>query len=148
MIRLQMIRMNSAMNGMMSSSDSVAAKHQLVRFVAVGALNTGVGYSVFLVLALGLGVNPAVSNTISYAIGLTIAYLLYRRFVFGATGSTHANVGRFISCFFFAFGLNQAVLNLLIYFAGWAAPIAQIFAMVTYTVVFFVLNKYVVFKAL
>ena len=97
------------MNRIISFRASAVAKNQLVRFVAVGALNTSVGYAVFLLLALGLGVHAAVSNAAAYAVGLTLAYFLYRDFVFDASVSSHTTVWSFIACFVISFLLNQAV---------------------------------------
>ncbi len=37
---------------------------QFVRFVAVGCVNTVVGYGVFFLLAVGFGVHPSLSNAI------------------------------------------------------------------------------------
>jgi putative flippase GtrA len=136
--------MNAAMNPYKVVRGLGVAKNEFVRFLVVGVLNTGVGFGVFVLLTLGLGVNPAISNAAGYAVGLTIAYPLYRNLVFAVKTHSSSNVLSFILCFAISFLLNQAVLNSLIY-AGVPGYISQIFAMATYTLVFFLLNKYVVF---
>jgi putative flippase GtrA len=122
------------------------ASLQFVRFVAVGLVNTLIGYGAFAVLYRGLDVPPLAANAISYAVALSIAYWLYRLFVFAADRHRGGSVVRFAVCFVVAFGLNQAVLYGLLT-TSCPAMLAQVGAMATYTLVFFVLNKTVVFVA-
>ena len=90
---------------------------------------------------------PEVSNAIGYAAGLAVAFVLNRVFVFeGARLSIAAGV-RFAVSFGIAFALNQAVLVALTRGAGMAPELAQVFAMVCYTVIFYFLNKHFVFHA-
>lgn len=61
-------------------------RSQLVRFVAVGAVSAVVDYGILvLLMQLGLGHTPA--KACSFVAGTTTAYLLNRRWTFGAAGS-------------------------------------------------------------
>jgi putative flippase GtrA len=119
---------------------------ELSRFIVVGLINTAFGYAIFWLGLRMLGLPAQLANTLSYAISLCLAFVLSRAFVFRDTatkGSTAA--WRFLVAFATAFAINQAVLWLLLALS-WRAEIAQVGAMVSYTVVFFILNKFFVFR--
>ena len=120
---------------------------ELLRYGVAGAVNSLVGYGVFILALDGLALQPQWANAVGYAIGLCMAFVLNRYFVFaGARFSWNAAM-RFLLCFGVAFAVNQLVLAGLLH-AGLAGPrIAQLFAMAAYTVVFYVLNKHVVWVA-
>lgn len=122
---------------------------ELMRFALVGVVNTLFGYAVFWVGLRYLGLAPGVANALSYAVSLGLAFVLTRAFVFrgAARAPAAAAAWRFALAFALAFGLNQAVLWLLLHGVGWPAEVAQIGAMVSYTVVFFALNKFFVFRS-
>jgi putative flippase GtrA len=53
---------------------------EFARFVAVGLVNTGIGYGVFLLLLPTVGYQPAYAA--AYLVGIVVAYLLNSTFVF------------------------------------------------------------------
>jgi len=66
-------------------SDSNAAQRsssptQFARFLVAGAINTAVGYGVYLLLYAALGYEAAYAA--AYAAGIVVAYVLNSRFVF------------------------------------------------------------------
>ena len=122
---------------------------QLFRFALVGAANTLIGGCVILLLQGPFRWSPALANAGGFAIGLTIAFLLNRSFVFRAAGARSSQAMRFLVTVVVAFGLNELVLSLAV------APsravtgstiAAQMAAMATYTVVNFVLCRFWVFR--
>lgn len=129
-----------------TAGERALALRELGRFLVVGVLNTAFGYAIFWFGLHVLGLSAPVANTLSYAISLCLSFLLTRRFVFRATAApAHAAAWRFVAAFAIAFAINQAVLRLLLAL-DWRAEIAQLGAMVSYTVVFFILNKFLVFR--
>ncbi|WP_064565157.1 GtrA family protein [Kosakonia oryzae] len=115
------------------------------RFITSGIINTLVGYFVFFICYKFIELSPAISNAISYAFGLVCSFILSATFVFSKTNQLRKRSIKFIICFFIAFMVNQLVLWFLsssinIYFS-------QIFAMASYTIVFYILNKYFVFSS-
>lgn len=54
----------------------------LLRFLAAGGINTLITYAIYLSALWFLGWSYAYSYTLSYAVGLVLAYLLNRNFVF------------------------------------------------------------------
>lgn len=121
-------------------------KGEMVRFLLVGVLNTVAGYLIFLGGYWGLGLNAYLANMLAYLIVVIAAYFLTAKFVFRRQIVTSGFL-QFIICFFIAFSINQVVLMSAVELTPLRPEIAQVFAMGSYTCVFFVLNKWVVFKA-
>ncbi|GGD09493.1 GtrA family protein [Aquisalinus flavus] len=124
---------------------AAAAGPQFVRFVVAGIANTVFGFLVFWIANQGLGWHIALANAAGYALSLVLAYLLNRFFVFSDQIAVKGSVALFLACFAAAFVVNQAVLWGVDALSGWHPGIVQLIAMASYTLVFFLLNKLVVF---
>lgn len=122
-----------------------AMLHQFLRFGLVGMVNTAVGLSVIYALMLGLGVSPALSNMAGYAVGLCVSFVLNSRWTFRDRMSLSGAL-RFLGAFAISYAANLACLLALIGPAGIAPEIAQLAAMVVYTLVFFLLSRLFVFR--
>ena len=120
---------------------------ELLRYLAAGLCNTLAGYLVFLGVLHGLAWPVALANVISYAVGLLVAYVLNRTFVFRDAAHTPAALAKFLAGFAVAFGVNAAVLYAAHALLHVRAEVAQLAAMAAYTVTFYVINKYVVFAS-
>lgn len=122
----------------------------IARFGLVGLVNTAIGFAVVLLLDPILGVPPALANAASYAVGITVGFLLSRNFVFRSRAGLSATGLRYLIAALGAFALNQLVLRLagLALGAGSVQHIAaQLSAMAVYSAVFFVVCRLWVFKA-
>jgi putative flippase GtrA len=119
---------------------------EILRYAIAGSANTSIGYGVFLAMLLWANLRPELANAVGYGVGLGAAFALNRLFVFkGALFSLGAFV-RFSIGFVSAFSLNQAMLLYLVSVLDIRPEIAQVFAMITYTVFFYLINKYFVWK--
>lgn len=133
---------------------SPSLSRQFVRFVIAGAINTAIGYGLFLVGHFALALHASIANGVAFALSLVIAYWLYHRFVFrpdsqnppNDTSKDPAQPLRFAVSVAGAFALNQGVLWLGLA-VGAPAPISQLAAMASYTASMFALNKVFVFRA-
>jgi putative flippase GtrA len=83
----------------------------------------------------------------SYVFALAVAFILYRLFVFEGARISTASAARFTIAFFAAFIANQVVLVTCIRVAGIEPEIAQIFAMIAYSAIFYLLNRHFVFAS-
>jgi putative flippase GtrA len=83
---------------------------RMLRFGAVGCLNTALGYTVILGgLALGLG--DIASNASGYAAGLVLGFFLNRQWTFNtADGFRSGTLQRYAMIFVVAYGANLAVV--------------------------------------
>ena len=124
---------------------------QFVRYGVVGVINTCVGYAIFWIGLRGFGLVPHVANAISYALSLCLAFGLNRCFVFtsapSAARTARHTAWRFALAFCGAFSLNQTILWALLHGSALAPELAQLCAMVGYSVVLYLLSKFFVFRA-
>ena len=132
------------------ATEQLALHHQLVRFVAVGVLSACVDFGIlWLLMRAGLGHTPA--KAISFIAGTTTAYLINRRWTFGATGSKKAFVGVLVlygSTFVVQVGLFSLLYPWLD--SRWGYTPAQVIAFViaqgVATTVNFIVQRAVIFR--
>ncbi len=121
----------------------------IARFGLVGLVNTAIGFAVVVLLDPILGLPPALANAASYAVGITVGFLLSRGFVFRSRTELPATGLRYGVAALGAFALNQAVLHVAgLALGGGAAQhiAAQLVAMAIYSVSFFLLCRLWVFR--
>ena len=117
---------------------------ELFRFVLVGLFNTAFGYVLFIGFLWGVGLNEFAASAAAYLIAVIVSFFLTSKFVFNHVYEFN-KFAKFMICFMFSLGANQFVL-LFFSQTGLLRPeIAQIFGMGTYTIMFFALNKWLVF---
>ncbi|MES0198452.1 GtrA family protein [Mesorhizobium sp. M0011] len=83
---------------------------RMLRFGAVGVLNTALGYATILAgLALGLG--DIASNATGYAAGLILGFFLNRQWTFNREGGFRPGTAqRYVIIFVVAYGANLAIV--------------------------------------
>lgn len=111
----------------------------------VGAINTLVGYGAIFAATVG-GLSPYAANALGYGLGFLCSFLLHRRWVFAAGGHALRQFRRFLGAFALAYGLNLAVLHVLLRLD--AAPVAaQIAAALAYLPCMYALARGWVFRS-
>lgn len=119
-----------------------------LRYGLAGVFNTLVGFSIILVLDLGLGLDSHLANAVGYAVGICVSFVLSKVFVFKARKTTRSAPLRYVVAVAAAFALNQGVLTLakLVLPTGalWSVA-AQGSAAVSYTAALFLLSHFWVF---
>ena len=121
---------------------------QVVRFVVTGGLAAVVDYGLYQLL-LAAGLQLSVAKALSFVVGTTTAYLINRRWTFRAGGSraTFAKVmGLYALTFVVQVGLN-AVLVRVLPEAWWRITLAFVLAQGTATVINFVVQRTLIFRA-
>lgn len=117
---------------------------EVLRYGIAGLINTALGYGIFLGVLAWTRLSPQQANAIGYGVGLSVAFLLNRYYVFAHARLSFEAALRFVVCFMIAFALNELVLTLLLRAWHMRSEIAQLFAMATYIIAFYMLNKHVV----
>ena len=121
------------------------ARDQRIRFLAVGATNTLVGYLVFSAFTLwvfaDLPLGYLLSLALSYVVGISLAFVLYRRFVFPVHGHLVRDFARFVSVYLVAIGINAAALPLLVEVVRVPPLLAQLLILLVTTLLSFFGHK-------
>jgi putative flippase GtrA len=130
-------------------------KDQRVAFLLVGGFNTGFGFVLFVAFDLTVGqwLDTEVNETIgslgtlfcAHVIGVLIAFVLYRRFVFVVHGHVWRDLARFWSVYLVSIGINAVVLPILVNI-GWNRILAQLSILVVTVAISYVGHKRFSFK--
>lgn len=127
----------------------ISADHR-ARFVAVGVTNTAVGYAVFVashvLLFASLAAGYMLALVVSYAVGICVAFVLYRRFVFRDDGPWWRSLPRFIGVYVVSIALNAVLLPILVAGAGWNPIVAQAVCIVTTTLLSYAGHRWFSFR--
>lgn len=114
--------------------------HSLVRFLAVGVLNTLLSAVLMFLLYDGAHLGYWLSSAVSYAVGAVVSFFLNRRFTFQSSTSLPKTALRFALtvtvCYLLAYSLAKPLVVAVC--AGflpsdWAERAAMLFGMVLYT---------------
>ncbi|MFO7612038.1 MAG: GtrA family protein [Clostridia bacterium] len=118
----------------------------MVRYGAVGLVNTGVTAAVIFLLKL-TGIHYVFYTLAGYAVGICVSFFLNRRFTFRKTEKKAAGqVIKFISVTVSLLLLTQLLQYLLIDVSGFSETAGVIAGMVFYTGTGYILNRIFVFR--
>lgn len=99
-------------------------RDQRIAFLIVGAINTVVGFVIFIICSVTLGhvidrrfgkvVGSLVTVGISHVLGVLFAFVMHRRLVFRVRGHVLRDLARFWSVYLTALGINIVALPVLV----------------------------------
>lgn len=112
----------------------------------MGVVNTIVGLAVIFAAKAFLNFGDVAANAFGYAVGLTVSFFLNKAWTFGYKGEIVATAIRFLGVFVVAYFFNLSTVLVLIHWAQINAYLAQTLGVPCYTVVFFLLSRYFVFR--
>lgn len=120
--------------------------YTMIRYGMVGLVNTGVTAAVIFLLKL-TGIHYALYTLAGYAVGITVSFILNRRFTFRKHDhKAGGQLAKFLTVTISLLLLTQLLQYLLIDLAGINETIGVILGMVFYTGTGYVLNRLFVFK--
>lgn len=121
------------------------AFREALLFAGVGLVNTALSLSVIWI-ASRVGMGPYLANMAGYAVGLINSFFMNRAVTFRKQSSAPGAASRFLLTFAVAYVVNLTVLTAGLSISDAHEFLWQILAMITYTVVFFTLSKWFVFR--
>ena len=120
---------------------------QLVRFLAVGVLNTAVGLGCIGAAMRWLDLDYRVANAVGYAAGCGLSFVLNRAWTFGDRGDWQGSLARWLGVVGACWGLNLAAVVLLHDGWGVGAYAAQLGGVAAYTGAAFLGGRFFAFRA-
>jgi putative flippase GtrA len=117
----------------------------LPRFVAVGALSTCVGLAIVLALRAWTPVGEVAANAIGYLLCIPAAFVANGRWTFGRSRLNRPMALRYAFAVVLAYLANVLVLWLSLEWLKLPGPLAQGFALTSYSATLFLLSRYQVF---
>lgn len=120
--------------------------NQFIRFILVGAFNTGLGYGIIFACMYLADLSPELSNIVGYMTGLVVSYFLHRGYTFRSTQQQRTEFIRFIAVFLISYGANLLSLVVFVRALSIHAGLSQVIAGIIYISVSYLLNKCYVFR--
>ncbi len=117
-------------------------RHEFVRYLVVGVLNTGFSYSVYALL-LWLGFAFFVANLIALLCGIVFSFQTQGRFVFDNT--SRRLFPKYVLLWILIYFSNIALIKLFLLF-GFNAYVAGALAIPPIVLLSYVLQKYLIFN--
>ena len=122
--------------------------NQFIRFIFVGAVNTGLGYVIIFACMYLADLSPELSNLIGYVVGLVLSYFFHRSYTFRSTQQRKTEFIHFVVVFLVAYCANLAALTVLVRTVGIHAGTSQVIAGAIYAGISYLLNKCYVFRSI
>ena len=121
---------------------------ELGRFLVTGVANTVVGYGMFVVVQFALGryITYIGSLLVAHLLASLIAFVLYRRFVFRASGKIIQQFWRFQTVYIVPLGVNIVLLPTLVHAFSLNVYMAQAGATVLIAAGSYFAHKYFSFR--
>lgn len=118
---------------------------QLVKYGLVGVVNTLITFVVIFILQELMGVSPAISNAVGYAMGLLNSFIMNSRWTFNSETSWK-RFFIFMAVWVPCYLANLLALHLLLTYTSLPAIWSQVVAMLIFNISNFILNKFITFK--
>jgi putative flippase GtrA len=124
---------------------------QIARFLVTGGINTAFGYLVFSFAFLVLGWSTDNSIYLSYVIGVTFSYMMFRTFVFTEGDRSFRSYLKFVPTYVFLLFVNVLSMHWLttvhmLENQKWNTMLAQAMVTVVCAAISFVINRLVIFR--
>lgn len=119
---------------------------QFVRFLVVGVANTLVGLSIIYSAKYFFQASDVAANAIGYGVGICVSFILNSRWTFAYSGLMVPAAVKFFLATAVAYAANLLTVMTAIDGFGINTYLAQALGMPVYTVVAYLISKYLVFR--
>lgn len=143
-----MVRRKLAPMAEIASPTPLSLRTQVLRFVLTGGFSAIVDFGLLQALHEGLGLQVDLSKALSFIAGTTTAYLINRRWTFGADPSRSRFV-KVMVLYALTFAVQVGIFHVLYHWFGdkpWASLAAFVAAQGTATVINFIVQRVWIFR--
>jgi putative flippase GtrA len=123
---------------------TIAGWRQLIRYAVIGLLNNLLGYLVYLLITW-MGLDPKVTISILYPIGIVIGFLGHSKYSFSYDGNKKNSLLRYLLAYAFGYLVNFMMLFILSDKLGFPHQAVQALAIFVVAAILFFLLKFFVF---
>lgn len=121
---------------------------QFVKFGLVGALNTGVDFTVFTICVYGFRMHYLVANVAAFGVAAVNSYVLNRRWTFRNDDPRwHVQMVKFFVVLTIGFGLNELLLYFLVSRFAWSKIVAKLAVILVVLFWNYLVNRFWTFRA-
>lgn len=117
---------------------------EVARYIISGVFSNMIGYLVYLLLTMLLGIGHKTAMTGLYAVGTIVNFYVNRRWTFRGTGSIRHSLARFLLVIILGYFINLAGLIVFVDSAGLPHELVQACATTVMAAYFFIVNKHYV----
>jgi len=116
----------------------------ILRYCIVGSFNTVLTFITILILVEIFYISPNISNFVGYMLGYISSYILNRKYTFGSNNKYFWEIIRYNLSYLIAFLSNYVVFISCNNFYDY--KVGTLIGMIFFSVIFYVLNRYFVYK--
>ncbi len=120
--------------------------YQFLKFSFVGVLNTLITLLTIWVCVNVFSTSHYVANVVGYVIGVMNSYFLNKFWTFNNKSKVGVTFVKFIGVFGISYLIQFGVLAFLLHYTHLEPYVSQLFSMVVYTVINYLLNKRITFN--
>ena len=129
---------------MKSNAQEDRINTQIVKFFIVGVTSNGIGYILYLIATMFLGLGHKIAMTGLYASGMALSFYINRKWTFRSDGTIRRSAGRFLIVYALGYIINLFLLFVFVDLGEFPHQLIQAFAIVFMAAYFFVVNKWYV----
>jgi len=116
------------------------------RYAVIGLISNCILYGVYVAFSNLFLIDPKISMTITYVLGMAIGFFMHKEITFRVKGHIKRLFLRFILSHCAAYGFNFLILLVFVDYFSFSHLVIQGIAIILVAVSFFCLMKYFVFK--
>ena len=119
---------------------------QFFKYGIVGVVNTLITLAAIFILMEFIGVHYVAANAVGYILGFINSFIMNKIWTFESKGNTSKEILSFVLIFLVSYAFQLLLLILIKEKIGISAEIAQVVAMIFYTIISFIGNKSFTFR--
>ncbi len=119
---------------------------EFVKFIITGVISNTISFLIFMFVIYVLDIGHKTAASILFMVGMTLNYLVNKKWTFNKLDSTHRMLEKYLLTYFLGYFLNIGILYFFVDYLNYEAGWVQFFVIGFLVIYYFLLNKYFVFR--